>query len=268
MTAPTLPEAMSLYESLKKEFFASKPDYNKCGTLLAQLKIALTQLSFLLPASGQPDQKEVLLAREVLEIGALWSIRVKDIPSFERYMAQLKTYYTDYSKTLPPSQRMYTLLGLDLLRYLSQNRISEFHSALELIDPDTLSNNVYIKHPIQLEQNLMEGSYNKVWNSRVDVPAEEYLFFIDILMGTIRNEIASCSEKSYTSLPLADAASLLFFKNIDELVKFANERNWNVNPSTKQIHFKSDSESEKESIPSVTVMSQSYHYAKELERIV
>jgi len=33
---------------------------------------------------------------EVLEIGALWSIRVKDISSFERYIAQLKTYYHDY----------------------------------------------------------------------------------------------------------------------------------------------------------------------------
>jgi hypothetical protein len=80
---------------------------------------------------------------------------------------------------------MYCLLGLDLLRLLSQNRISEFHTALERIEPSQLSN-VYIKHPIQLEQWLMEGSYNKVWNSRVDVPAPEYGFFIDILMSTIR----------------------------------------------------------------------------------
>lgn len=33
---------------------------------------------------------------DVLEIGALWSILKKDIPSFERYMAQLKCYYFDY----------------------------------------------------------------------------------------------------------------------------------------------------------------------------
>lgn len=35
-------------------------------------------------------------AGDVLEIGALWSILKKDIPSFERYMAQLKCYYFDY----------------------------------------------------------------------------------------------------------------------------------------------------------------------------
>lgn len=33
---------------------------------------------------------------DILEIGAQWSILKKDIPSFERYMAQLKCYYFDY----------------------------------------------------------------------------------------------------------------------------------------------------------------------------
>jgi 26S proteasome regulatory subunit N12 len=33
---------------------------------------------------------------DVLEIGAQWSVRTKDIPSFERYMAQLQTYYNDH----------------------------------------------------------------------------------------------------------------------------------------------------------------------------
>ena len=29
-------------------------------------------------------------------MGALFSISAKDIPAFERYMAQLKSYYLDY----------------------------------------------------------------------------------------------------------------------------------------------------------------------------
>jgi 26S proteasome regulatory subunit N12 len=80
---------------------------------------------------------------------------------------------------------MYMLLGLNLLRLLAQNKIAEFHTELELIDPEALTN-LYIKHPIQVEQCLMEGSFNKVGNSRANVPAEEYGFFIDILMETIR----------------------------------------------------------------------------------
>lgn len=33
---------------------------------------------------------------EVLEIGAFWSIRTKDIPSFDRYFSQLQIFYNDY----------------------------------------------------------------------------------------------------------------------------------------------------------------------------
>ena len=32
----------------------------------------------------------------------------------------------------------------------------------------------------------MEGSYSKVWNAREEAPADEYKFFVDSLMGTIR----------------------------------------------------------------------------------
>ena len=33
---------------------------------------------------------------DVLEIGVQWSVAKKDIPSFERYISQLKCYYFDY----------------------------------------------------------------------------------------------------------------------------------------------------------------------------
>lgn len=69
----------------------------------------------------------------------------------------------------------------------------------------------------------MEGSYSKVWNAREEAPAEEYRFFVDSLMGTIRNEIASCEEAAYDSLPLKDAATLLFFKSQSDLMNFAHQ---------------------------------------------
>ena len=42
------------------------------------------------------DNSVILTVGDVLEIGVQWSVLVKDIPSFERYMAQLKCYYYDY----------------------------------------------------------------------------------------------------------------------------------------------------------------------------
>lgn len=76
-----------------------------------------------------------------------------------------------------------------------------------------IQNNIYIKHPIALEQYLMEGSYNKVFLARFNVPAESYLFFIDILLDTIRVEIASCIEASFHTITLPQATKILFYEN-------------------------------------------------------
>jgi len=51
---------------------------------------------------------------------------------------------------------------------------------------ELLHENPFIKHPVDLERWLMEGSYSKVWSARENAPAEEYKFFVDSLMGTIR----------------------------------------------------------------------------------
>lgn len=92
------------------------------------------------------------------------------------------------SSVLPPSKNEYPIRGLNLIRLLTQNRIADFHTTLESlpIPADAIADNQYISHPVNLEQWLMEGSYSKVWNARERAPVEEYKFFVDSLMGTIR----------------------------------------------------------------------------------
>ena len=95
------------------------------------------------------------------------------------------------------------MLGLNLLCLLSQNRVAEFHTELERLTQKELES-IYIRHPLNLEQYIMEGSYNKVISLKGSVPAESYNFFFEILLKTVRNEIASCLEKvcfykNYTS---------------------------------------------------------------------
>jgi len=246
---------MSPVEQLAAEL--SKGNLAACEKLLTQLKS--TQMTITSDSTA-----DCLLARNVLELGAQYSIRAKNIPAFERYMAQLKTYYFDY-RTLAPSTRMYSLLGLNLLCLLSQHKLSEFHTELELLPVDVVMNNVYIKHPIEIEQGLMEGSYAKVWNARSNVPAEEYLYFIDILMETIRNDIAECSEQAYSSLPVNDAATLLFFKTPQEAIAFGAKRGWIVKEN--KLYFGQDTNAKAE-IPSWDIIKQTLGYAKELEQIV
>ena len=57
---------------------------------------------------------------------------------------------------------MYAVLGLYLLYLLSYNKISEYHTEIELIPFEEQQNNVFIKVPVSLEQHFVEGSYNKI----------------------------------------------------------------------------------------------------------
>ncbi|KAJ7228807.1 SAC3/GANP/Nin1/mts3/eIF-3 p25 family-domain-containing protein [Mycena pura] len=255
----------SQYADLKASFTAQSPDLPKCGRLLTQLKLGLIQAGLLLPQDDDLNHDDLVVAREILEIGAFWSIRTRDVPSFDRYFSQLQTFYADYA-TLPPSQYEHAIRGLHLIRLLTQNRIADFHTALESL-PAAAMDSTFIAHPVNLERWLMEGSYAKVWSARAEAPAAEYGYFVDSLMGTIRNEIASCEEAAYESLPLKDAATLLFFTSQSELLVFAQERGWEVNLTSGTITFEKKGE-ETVDIPKEKLIAASLLYARELEQIV
>ncbi|KAF5388416.1 hypothetical protein D9615_000252 [Tricholomella constricta] len=187
ISAMTAQQLKALYNDLQRSFNARPSDLKRCGTLLAQLKLGLIETGLLLP-QGDLNLDDLIVARDILEIGAFWSIRTQDVPSFDRYFSQLQTFYTDYSSVLPPSKREYPIRGLNLIRLLTQNRIADFHTTLESLPlpADAIGDNPFIAHPVNLERWLMEGSYSKVWNAREEAPAEEYKYFVDSLMGTIR----------------------------------------------------------------------------------
>lgn len=97
---------------------------------LESLKLMLSQISFQPGNQLGVSETTLVHCRDVLEIGAFFSIETQRIEAFERYLAQLKVYYFDY-KDIPglgESANKYLLLGLNLLRLLSQNRLAEFHT--------------------------------------------------------------------------------------------------------------------------------------------
>lgn len=90
-------------------------------------------------------------------------------------------------------------------------------------------------------------------------------------MGTIRSEIASCSEKAYPSLPIANAKNLLFLESEGSVIEFAQDRGWVVKDG--RIYFPAqqgdDLRSEKEIlVASGQVIENAIGYARELEMIV
>ena len=212
----------ALHKSLVAAFSSNKSKPEEVKLLLSRLKVALTEHNLLVPsadAASTSSSSELILAREVLEIGAFYSVRIGDIAAFDRYISLLTPFY---DSSLPASAHYEPLLGLRLLRLLSSNQISAFHTLIETLPNGLVNGSKFLQHPVSLERWLMEGSYSKVWRlSRQAPPQDEYRFFVDLLMDMIRNEIASCEEKAYDSLALHDAATLLFFDNLEQMLGFA-----------------------------------------------
>ena len=100
-----------------------------------------------------PLQRYPRCTGAVYEHAVLLSAEAKDAAEFERHMALLTPYYTDFGFAFPPnpaamhsapveadcccprglipaSDKMFAILGLNLLRLLAQNRIADFHSQL------------------------------------------------------------------------------------------------------------------------------------------
>nr|XP_045010536.1 26S proteasome non-ATPase regulatory subunit 8 isoform X1 [Jaculus jaculus] len=278
-----LQAAAGMYEELKGEWNRKSPNLSKCGEELGRLKLVLLELNFLPTTGTKLTKQQLILARDILEIGAQWSILCKDIPSFERYMAQLKCYYFDYKEQLPESAYMHQLLGLNLLFLLSQNRVAEFHTELERLPAKDIQTNVYIKHPVSLEQvrlgrereallrwvqYLMEGSYNKVFLAKGNIPADSYTFFIDILLDTIRDEIAGCIEKAYEKIVFTEATRILFFNTPKKMTDYAKKRGWVLGPNNYYSFASQQQKPEDTTIPSTELAKQVIEYARQLEMIV
>ncbi|KAI9812805.1 MAG: regulatory particle non-ATPase [Phylliscum demangeonii] len=265
-------------------------DYNTSLQHLGQAKLILLKLNALVP-SAAVSPSTLLLARETLELGALISIRRQDHESFTRYFSQLQPFYELPASQLPRQRSNQSkITGLHLLLLLSQGDYAGFHTVLESLDLATASledggggsgarggqreeEDAFIQYPIKLEQWLMEGSYDKVWGMTKSekVPSEEYGIFSEVLIGTIRSEIASCSEKAYPSIPITNAKNLLFLESEGSVVDFARDRGWLVQDS--RIFFPSQQETgygtEKEILlASGQVIENTIGYARELETIV
>jgi len=274
-------------------------DYTQSTSLLSRAKIALLNLNALIPQEKTP-RKYLQVARETLELGAIISIRLKDTVSFTRYFQQLQPFYSLSESTLPKEgSNASKVTGLYLLLLLSEGDYAGFHTLLEALEVAAaqagckLEDNQFVQYPIRLEQALMEGSYDRVWGEtkKERVPSEEFGLFTEvrrasttfgascvrenadppekILIGTIRKEIASCSERAYPSIPISDAKSLLFLDSEGSVVNFANESGWVVKDG--RIYFPQQEEdylSKDILVTSDQVIENTLGYARELETIV
>ncbi|XVE62230.1 hypothetical protein DITRI_Ditri06bG0101200 [Diplodiscus trichospermus] len=240
---PQLTEVSQLFERFKAAFI--RKDYDSCANLLSQLKVLLTKFRSLPPLfENTPNAvNELILAREIYEHAVVLSVKFEDQDAFERDFFQLKPYYTDAG-------------------------IAEFHTELELLSATALENPC-IKHAVELEQSFMEGAYNRVLSARQTAPHETYVYFMDLLAKTVRDEIAGCSEKAYDYLSINDARQMLLFSSEQELLEYIKEEHPEWELKNGFVFFQKAKESAPcKEIPSLQLINQTLSYARELERIV
>jgi len=307
-SAAAVKEATPLAAQFKR---AVETDDDGAEALLKKLKALFCSFDALPPflsggESGDAAAQQQL-ARGTLEQAALLSVKSGDMDGFERHFAQLRVYYSEpaVAAALPPSALMHPLLGLNLLHLVVESRLSEFHSELELL-PAGAREQGPIKFPLEIEQQLMEGSYSEVLNVTREGPTTEFGRYakplVDKLEDTVRDEIASCAEKAYASLSVAAAVELMHLDSADALREYIAEEKpglWTVGADGRVRFAAAAGDGEGEGgddgddddmggdggeagaaaanaagerpaakIPAHVTMAQNIKYATELERIV
>jgi 26S proteasome regulatory subunit N12 len=165
---------------------------------------------------------------------------------------------------IPESAKKWEITGLYLLSLLTANRIGDFHTEIELL-PAEFHENEFVKYAVRLEQELMEGSYNQLWNASARIPSALYRKFVDTLVETVRERILDCCAKSYDKLSLNDASQLLNLPKVEDAANFATSRGWEIQGTI--LFFKKQVVDHLE-IPAHKVIGQVLSYASELERII
>lgn len=221
-----------------------------------------------------------VIAGDVLEQAVLAAVRQADDASLDRNFDQLLPYYTDVRERLPRSQQEPLLQGLHLLALLVQNRIAEFHTALERLAPEVIST-PEVAQVCDFEAWLMEGAYNKVMTARNSPASPYYIPLLERLASTVQDELASCSEAAYASLPTEYAVRVLRLNNDRELEAFAENRGWKIEGD--RVHLTHDKEDKITAVRGISsteengeirnghaagIIEHCMNYTKELERIV
>ena len=242
-----------LFKQLEACVKGGKIDEGKA--LLNQVKVAML--------SSELNPSDTAKAIAALELGVLLAVQAEDLDAFGRTVALIQPYYYEHKQT----PRKLLVTGLYLMHLLVENRLSEFHSELELLTEQEASS-PFISFPVGLERQLMVGIYDEIL--AVQPPDALYQFFLDLTVQTVRDSIADCMEVSYKTLTLQQAASIMKLDTTQELLDYIHEArdDWILDDKNNLLTFQPAVSSGAQDIPSMEWIQQSLTYATEMERIV
>lgn len=250
-------------------------------SVLEDIKLKIFEFATLPPSSLDPNPQEYLAASKfihfilgnALEAEMDYYLKSKNEAGFDIAFQQIKQFYYEFSHIIPESSRKLYFVGLYLLHLLSSNRNTEYCFELEFLGPkDYLDEHISL--PIEIEQCISEGNYNKLLNLNRAVSDPAYHFYLDKLSMSIKYQIAMSIQKSFTSLFVKDALDLLLMSNtselstyiLEELIKNPNQDiQWVIQDD--KLHFREVSK-DKNFVPSHKIVSDTIKLAQEIEKII
>ncbi|MBZ3873630.1 26S proteasome non-ATPase regulatory subunit 8 [Sciurus carolinensis] len=109
------------------------------------------------------------------------------------------------------------------------------------------------------------GQLQQGFLAKGNIPAESYTFFIDILLDTIRDEMAGCIEKVYKKILFTEATRIFFFNTPKKMTDYAKKRGWVLGPSN---YYSFASQQQKPEDTTIPFTELAIEYARQLEMIV
>eukprot|EP00825_Cyclidium_porcatum_P050050 TRINITY_DN8812_c0_g1_i4.p1 TRINITY_DN8812_c0_g1~~TRINITY_DN8812_c0_g1_i4.p1 ORF type:complete len:276 (+),score=71.16 TRINITY_DN8812_c0_g1_i4:131-958(+) len=240
---------------------------------LQNTKIDVLQLPALSQNPKLANKDELLAARLFNELNVLFSIETNDIVEFENSMSRLRVFYENYKNILPESKDQNKFVSLNLLYLLSYNKISEFHTAVELIPFNELSNQ-YIQFVLELEQSINVGNFQEALKVKSNAPLKQFNMFLDRIFETIRYEKARSAEKAYKKLDIQEALKIFNLNNLQELNDYIVQNNklsgetgfkWQI--ENQELQFQSIAPKQKR-FNAEQLIKTTLNYAHELEKII
>lgn len=107
--------------------------------------------------------------------------------------------------------------------------------------------------------------------SRTHTPHPAYGFFMSLLLDTVRDAVADCSEAAYLRLGADAAKAILLLDSDAALAEYAAAKHPGWALQGGFVHFGQDhgpKHAKASDVPSLSLIAETLGYATELERIV
>ena len=190
---------------------------------LEEMKILLTKCHYLSNEATKLAKYDRLIFREILELGAILAVRAKNDLEVRNIYQQLRFFYFE-NEDLPISQRMFSIITINLLSCYCQGLIDDFQTDLAQV-MNKYDKNMYIQFILDVEQAITDSKLSLITELQDSAPSTLFAPFMERLVDHVRVQLTKniCSQ---CRIDLKGLVSILHMKDSEECEKFLTQHGW------------------------------------------